>query len=277
MNLRKNMAGKAMLIGILGLAIAGCQKMEKPELGNYPQDTNPPGGPLRFYTAFDGTEVDSIRATFGDPENASYTTGITKQAYKGSSSSYIVYPSANDFSKSTSMTIAFWMKKLPHAANAEFVFALPTTTDIWHKSEMFLLIEDQNQTTTSQAAMKLMIQDQWIEFVGTQRLANVTNGEWHHLAFVYDEATSKLTTYVDGTALTGLPANLTDIKNGGAPRGALSFKNVSKFVVGGPSHHALGATPDGWMANYSGELDQFRLYNKALTAAEIQALYNSKL
>jgi hypothetical protein len=47
----------------------GCQDMDTPELGDYPQDANAPGGPLNFYVAFDGTSsdalmnaVDSIRA-----------------------------------------------------------------------------------------------------------------------------------------------------------------------------------------------------------------------
>ncbi len=99
---------------------------------------------------------------------------------------------------------------------------------------MFLLIEDGNQSTQELGAFKLLIQDQWFEFVGAQRLQNVLNNQWHHIAFTYDETTSKLTTYIDGNALTGLPENLTDVKNAGNPRGKLSFKNVSGFVIGGP-------------------------------------------
>jgi hypothetical protein len=170
------------------------------------------------------------------------------------------------------------MKKSPQApgAGAEFVFALPTTTDIWHKSEMFLLIEDGNQSTAELGAFKFLLQDQWFEFIGAQRLHNVLDNQWHHLAFTYDETTSKLTTYIDGNALTGLPANLTDVKNAGNPRGKLSFKNVSGFVIGGPSHLALNANPDAWMVKYTGALDQFRLYSKALSAAEISAIFNGK-
>jgi hypothetical protein len=58
------------LLGLVVLA-ASCQKMTRPALGNYPKDANPPGGPLKFYAAFDGTSsnalmngVDSIRADF---------------------------------------------------------------------------------------------------------------------------------------------------------------------------------------------------------------------
>ena len=47
------------------IAITSCQKLARPALGNYPKDTNPPGGPLKFYAALEGSAVDSIRANFG--------------------------------------------------------------------------------------------------------------------------------------------------------------------------------------------------------------------
>ena len=40
----------AALFGVA--ALVGCQKMERPALGNYVKDTNPPGGPLKLYTSF---------------------------------------------------------------------------------------------------------------------------------------------------------------------------------------------------------------------------------
>ncbi len=32
-------------------------------------------------------------------------------------------------------------------------------------------------------------------------------------------------------------------------------------------------SPEPWMLNYTGKLDEFRIYNKALSAQEISALY----
>ncbi|WP_127133085.1 LamG domain-containing protein [Pseudoflavitalea rhizosphaerae] len=260
------------------LAGAGCQKLDRPGMPDYPEDQANPGGALNFFTAFEGTEVDSILANFGQPTNAAWEDGISGKAYKGGPDSYIKYPSANNFSRATSFTISFWLKKSPHppGSGAEFVFVLPTSTEIWHMSELFLLIEDGNQSTAELGAFKLLIQDQWFEFVGANRLKNVLDNQWHHFAFTYDESTSKLTTYIDGTALTGLPAGLTDVKKNGNPRGPLSFTNVNGFVIGGGPFLALGKPPVDWMVEYTGSLDQFRLYNKALTAAEIQALFNGK-
>jgi hypothetical protein len=60
-----------------------------------------------------------------------------------------VYPSANDFGKSTSFTIAFWMKKKAHKNNAQFAFALATGTDIWTKADIFMLIENKDQSSVT--------------------------------------------------------------------------------------------------------------------------------
>lgn len=264
---------------VIAALATGCQKMDKPELGNYPKDTNPPGGPLKFYAAFDGTEVDSIRANFGSQTNGTYVAGVSGQAFMGSADAFISYPSANDFKQSSSFTIAFWIKTPPPppGIGAQFFFSQATTTDIWTKADIFLLMEDGGQSNaTDGAALKFYLLDQWLEFVGDYRIKNILDDQWHHLAFVYNSTASKLITYIDGAELTGLPANKTDIVKNGTPRGAVDLSKASALVIGGPAHLATGATPDSWMVNYRGAIDQFRMYGTALSAAEVSGLFNGK-
>jgi Concanavalin A-like lectin/glucanases superfamily len=272
------------------IAVAGCQKIKRPGLGDYPQDSNPPGGPLKFYTAFDGTgpdalrnAVDSIRANFASVNPFTSIPGVTGQAVKGVTQKALKYASANDFAGASSFTVAFWEKNtVPTGGSPQFLFSLPSK-DYWHQSALFAMIDhDGAGSTSSQAVFKFAIQDQWFEFTpGNGRMpGNLLNNAWHHIALVYDETTSKITYYIDGVALTGLSSNLTDVKNGGAPRGPAGFKNTYNFVLGGWNKHAdlgNGAPTDGWIESWQGGLDQFRLYGKALSASEVQALYNSKL
>ena len=67
--------------------------MDRPVLGNYVKDANPPGGPLKFYTAFDGVDVDSIRANFAI-DNPQFRSRHHRQSCKGVDNKAIVYPSA---------------------------------------------------------------------------------------------------------------------------------------------------------------------------------------
>lgn len=267
-----------VLLMAAGLLAAGCQKMDRPALGNYAKDTNPPGGPLKFYAALDGTTVDSIRANFGTENNVTYKDGVLGKAMDGTAGGYISYGSANDFNASTSFTVAFWMKKAgPNAAGGgtSFVFGLATKTDIWTHQDMFLEFEDAgNPSSADSAAAKFYVNDQWFEFTGAKRMPKVLDGQWHHLAFSFDEKTAMLTTYIDGKVDTNIPADFGKFTNNG---GKINMTNVAGLVIGAPGHFAIGKTPDSWMGNFNGMIDQFRLYGTALSASDVAALYANKM
>jgi hypothetical protein len=280
-----------ILLAILAMVVyTSCQKISRPALGDYPPDSNPPGGPLKFYAAFDGTSpdplrnaVDSIRANFASENPFTSIAGARGQGVKGVDQKAIKYASANDFSGVSSFTVAFWEKNtVPTGGSPQFLFSLPSK-DFWHQSALFAFIDhDAAGSTNSQAVFKWAIQDQWFEFTpGNGRMpGNLLDNNWHHIALVYDAATSKITYYIDGAALTGLSANLTDVKKGGGPRGPVGFANTYNFVIGGWNKHVNlgnGAPGDGWIQSWQGGLDQFRLYGKALNASEVLALFNSKM
>ena len=277
MTINKKITKSLLAALAIGLTVTSCQKMERPSLGDYPKDANPPGGPLKFFAAFDGGNVDSVRANFGVDNNATYTTGISGKALTTGANGYVTYALANDFKNSTSFTVAFWLKKNgPNAAGAgtSFAFGLATGTDIWTRQDMFLEFEDAgNPSTADSSAAKFYVLDQWFEFVGNKRLPKVLNGQWHHIAFVMDQATSTMTPYLDGAPVAGLPANFGKFTNNS---GNINLTKSSGIVIGGPGHFAVGKTPDSWMGNWNGQIDQFRLYGKALTSAEVNTLFTTK-
>ena len=280
-----------ILIAVV-LVIASCQKMKRPPLGDYPQDyTTTPTTPLRFYANFDSSEAeqsqinkrfrDSISKypSFFPSSNVKVIPGIRGTAEFGGS---VVYNNANDWGNSTSFTVAFWEKNTVPQNEPQWLFTLPSK-DGWTNSNFTAFVEHQNGGSTSTDMVIKLIwgvdADQWLEFVGPNKMhGNLLNNQWHHLAFVYDQTTSKITYYVDGAALTGLPSNLTDIVKSGGPMGPAQFKTPTGFVIGGwAKHGGFGGAQDSWIQPWKGGMDQFRLYNKALSATEVAALYNSKL
>jgi len=267
----------AVLALALAYGITSCQKMAKPPLGDYPKDANPPGGPLKFFAAYDGGSVDSIRANYGVDNGVSFVDGVNGKALDGTANGYVVYPSANDFKKATSFSLSFWIKKDgPNAAGkgTAFAFGLATTTDIWTRQDMFLEFEDAgNPSSADLAAAKFYLKDQWFEFTGAKRLPKVLDGQWHHLVFSFDQTTSILTPYLDGKAVAGLPAGFGKFNNNG---GIVDFSPIAGLVVGGAGHYAIGKTPDDWMGNFNGQIDQFRMYGEALSADDVAKLYADK-
>lgn len=270
----------SIVIAALFLGATSCSKKTRPALGDFPKDPDPrfplfPGGPLKFYSAFDGTStdklmnaVDSVRATFPTANPLASVAGISKSGIQGNGSDAIRYPSANDFNLSTSCTISLWVNNTVNA-NTELYFSL-VDKDYWHASSAFLLVE---HATPTACTFKFALQDHWVEYNNQSFTRPLFNGQWHHLAFVYDEATSKLTIYFDGAAVPPPTGSTGDLG-----LGALNLKNASGLVIGGWNKHAgIEGPTDAWISGFTGKMDQFRLYGKALTASEILALYNSKI
>ena len=256
------------------LLAASCQKMDRPALGDYPKDANPPGGPLKFYAAFDGTTtnplmnaVDSIRANFASDNPLVSIAGVTGKGIQGTGTKAIKYPSANDFNGVTSCTISMWVNNTVNP-NTELYFSL-TSKDYWHESAAFLLVE---HAAVDKCTFKFALQDKWVEYTNQSFTKPLFNGQWHHIAFTYEETTSVLKVYFDGIEVP------TPGTSGNFGIGKLNLKNATNLVVGGWNKHAgLSGPTDGWINGFSGKMDQFRLYGKALSASEVMALFNSKL
>ena len=270
MKINKSYIKIAFGIALISLFYIGCQNMDRPELGNYPKDANSIGGNLKFYVAFDGTTtnslmnaVDSIRAKFPTDNPLESTDGISGKALMGGRPKlFVSYSKPNDWvANSQSFTIAFWSK---HGAPTQTEFAFSLLSDNWAKANMFCLFEG----TALSPVVKFYVDEQpgekWFEWLGREKISGIYDGEWHHLAFVYDGLTSGLTLYKDGVAFaTKKWTNHGNIK--------LNDSKTLGFRIGGS-----GNPSEGWMNSWSGNLDQFRMYGSALTEIEIKELFTNK-
>lgn len=268
--------------GATFLMLASCQDLERTELGDYPKDSNPVGGPLKFYVAFDGKSdnplmnaVDSVRAKFPTNNPLASIDGPAGKALQGENYKYVKYSSANDFAaKAGSFTVAFWQKKT--VMKTSHIFSMPAASGYhWSGASMFLLTEG----TVAAPIVKFFVKDssgeKFFEWVNANTVSGIYDGNWHQMAFVYDGATSKMTLYVDGQAkpfvsewtghgnITLEPSKITGLKIGAGPQ---------EFT---PTEIANNG--DDWLKNsWNGGIDQFRMYSTALTATEVNVLFTKK-
>ena len=266
----KSFLKKAFGIIFISLTFAGCQNIDRPELADYPKDANAPGGPLQFFVAFDGNTdnslmnaVDSIRAKFPTNNPLESTEGISGKALKGGKpKQFVSYSKPNDFAANcASFTIAFWSK---HGTKTQTEFVFSLLSDNGKKANMFCLFEG----TDAAPIIKFNIDEQpgenWFEWQNSEKIPGVYDGQWHHLAFAYDSSTSGMTLYKDGVAFaTKIWTNHGNIK--------LKSEKVLGFRIGGAGDPSIG-----WMNSWTGDLDQFRMYSKALSLAEVNELYSKK-
>jgi hypothetical protein len=275
-----------VILSVALISFNSCQDLNHPALGDYKKDSNPVGGPLKFYLAFDGTTtnplmnaVDSIRANFPTDNPLTSIDGVSGKGIQGVKDKFLTFAKPNDWAvTATSFTISFWEKhdgQTKNGANpgAEGIFGIPSTNGHWSGATMFLLFDAAPVATN--AAVKLILVDKnmsdtWLTWEGDGAISGLLDNQWHHIALVYDASTSGLTLYRDGTALgtktwgTHGPINLDDSK-------------ITSIRIGnGPQDQ--NSTGDNWEgSNWKGGLDQFRLYSTALTAAEVNALFTKKM
>lgn len=271
---------------ILALAI-GCQKMSRPALGDYPADqTVTPSSALRFYVPFDSSDAkgsqlnirfkDSISGypCFFPDKSVTSIAGARGTAYNASSSFFLTYYNSNDFvSSAQSFTVAFWEKRNGRPdGDAQFAFSVPSSNGYWAGASMFVLFDHQGAGATNDSAVVKMdvidknVGDNWFQWDGTSRIKGIQDNNWHHLAFVYDATTSTMKLYVDGVVNARTQSWGT---HGGAN---MDGSKATSFKLGGRPKEDLG-----WGKNWRGGLDQFRLYNSALTASDVQNLFVNKL
>jgi len=279
----KNNLKTILSVALVAFVAISCQKMDKPELGNYPVDANPPNGPLKFYVAFDGTTtnplmnaVDSIRANF--PSDNPFTTvdGIKGKGVTGVNQKFIKYPSFNSWASSSSFTISIWYKKDGQTKNnngtngPEYLLSMRAVNNFhWSNAVGFVFLEGNNTACAVKTMFVSNTGDAWFTWEGGQSIAGLCDNNWHHLVLTYDETTSQVKLYIDGVQNP-------NVKTWGG-HGALNLatSKISEFRIGaGPS---TSYASDDWLAcTFKGSLDQLRMYSTVLTQAEIQALFTAK-
>ncbi|HUH19505.1 LamG domain-containing protein [Albibacterium sp.] len=276
----KNILSKSIYGGLFILLIvasfSACQKMERPAMNIIPDDTARLNGPLQLFLSFEDSPIDSIHDAKGNAKGNSYVEGIKGKAYKGSTTGQIQYSNAGKLAEMTSFTVAFWMNTEKHSGGGQSVFMMPNTSDFW--GNLFAIIEGNDNPDDNSMLFKFNFAGNWVEFSGNNGLDRLPDmyGKWHHLAFSYDENTSKFAAYLDGEKMN-LPANISDRKKDNAPLGKLSFKDASQFAIGAYQQHiGIQGDPQDWMLHYTGMLDQFRVYTKALNDEEVKALFTKK-
>jgi hypothetical protein len=252
-----------------------------PVAGGYVNSSEIAPANLVAHFPFEGSVTDAKGGVTGGATNGttSWVPGRKGQAYKGSANGFISYANPGPLATLASFTVSLWINTSKHDGGAQGVFTLAKQDgSFW--GNFFLMIEG-NNSSSNRMFMKLHFEknnapfvEHWIEPANDFRPDDMYNG-WRHIAWTYDAATSKVGWFINGDKRT-LPPNAEDRKadGTGTPLGALNFKNATKFVIGA-FQNQLGApfnTPEPWMLPYTGALDEFRVYNKALSAQEISAI-----
>jgi hypothetical protein len=285
--MKKQIISMVALATVAGFTISSCKKDSKSDetvtTVTYNTSDEVASSNLVAKFSFENALTDAKgNITNGTSANTSFIAGAKGQAFQGSDSGYVLYTGVGSaISGLKSVTISAWVKTSPHNDGAESWFQLLNDSN-WI-GNMFILQESGTAGNDS-TRIKFKVdswnasawKEQWID-LDKSRIA-IGNDTWHHVVCSYNATTSKAAVYVDGKNMN-IPATIADRTQddptkGGVALGELAFKNATRFVFGCYNQSLPGNSPDAWMKNFNGGLDEFRIYNKALADADVTALYD---
>lgn len=256
---------------------------DPPPIGSWANSEEVSAENLVAHWGFEGNVSDSKGAVTGGAMNGNgtFTAGRKGQAYQGSSNAFISYTSPGPLAGLTSFTVSFWINTAKHDGGAQGIFALGKADgSFWGN---FFVIVEGNTSTSDRMQLKLHFEkntvppvsnvEHWIDPPADKRPDNMY-GAWRHVSYTYDATSSKAAFYANGQVID-IGADADRKANSTTPLGPLAFVSATKFIIGGFQNH-LGMPFNGlepWMLNFTGKLDELRIYNKALSSQEISAIY----
>lgn len=255
---------KAYVINEKGIAY-GEEKSFFVPVNGYNSSSQVAAANLAAYWAFNGGYVDSVSSTAGTPNHVtaiSFVSGKIGQAVQVASPGYINSNVTSTIANLKSFTMVCWIMQpssLASGPTTYMPFSLNQAGYSWEQTKFFMLFDTHDNASNSLGKVCLM--DQW--FDQGQVWPRMLDGNWHQMAISFDGNTGALRVYIDGTLL---PQSSTTTF---APQ--TNFGTADSFTLGGPNDATN--TANGWMNALSGNLDEFRVFNKTLTVAEIQSLY----
>lgn len=220
---------------------------------------------LAAYWAFNGSYIDSVSKVLGTPNHPSalnFVTGKIGQAVQIASPGYINSNVTNTIANLSSFTMVCWIQQpasLSSGPTTYMPFSLNKAGYSWEQTKFFMLFNNADNASNSYG--KICLMDQW--FDKGQVWPKMLDANWHQMAISYDGTSGALRVYIDGALLSQSSSSAF------APQ--TNFGAADSFTLGGPDDNAN--TANGWMNALSGNLDEFKVFNKVLSLSEIQSLY----
>lgn len=279
--------------------VASCSSDDSnslPPIGGYNSADEVAATSLKAYWPLNGNGKESISNT--SPNNTVATTfveGVKGQA-ANFNTGFMAYPAITALNTTSgSASISCWAKvsntKLVAGgpSNISPIFSLTRTGEVF--GNLNLLGETHGLVTSDSIQMKgvfriknddgsefggdavnMIKQESWMDATHTWA-ANKIGGQWAHIVYIFDGPTGTNKLYVNGVKISN---SAWEVRNDGNAK-MLNHFLPTRPVIGALETVANGTNTDAWNAALKGQVDELRVYDKALTPAEIGALYELEL
>jgi hypothetical protein len=211
--------------------------------------------------------------------STSFPTGQRGKAFQGKDdgTSFLVYSlaSGNKLVAAKEYTLAFWLKE-PKEKNARGIFFVNGGDG--NMGSLGLFTDNSNIFTGDSINIKSYLYNTSTEWKGQDYVSHAyLQNTWTHVVALYRKETSTIELYANGVQVASNARFASDVDADGnqPPLGALTLDNASTKIYFGKWHDE-GLAQD-WKKPSGAAIDEFRIYDKALTAEEVENLYKAEV
>lgn len=201
-------------------------------------------GLIRRFPA-DGTVDDVINNKDGVFSSPAYSAGKYGQAFSFASSRYVELANSDDLN-STTATWSFWMKGTTIPASTGSIMGKVSSSSSMNGVNILL------RPTTGYLYVQIKSGSAGVLNVDSR--IKVQDGNWHHIVFAFSAGNS-YALYIDN-ALN-------------------SSGSLSSFTIAN-NPMRIARSVDSYWASYTGLIDEIRIYNRMITAEEVNTLYSAQ-
>lgn len=271
----------ALLGAIMFMGITSCGEEELPPIDGYNTSDEVASTNLMAHWAFegDGKETKSGAAP-SQKLNDTYVDGLKGKAVKFAAG-YLGYNEIAALNSLPNVTVSLWANYNNNGTHATPFFSM-TRANEWAGNINLMAETGWKPAGNDTLVVKGLVvtnkdgnpswQDSRNEpSKGGVQVPKGVNA-WHQVVMSWDGATSLFKIYVDGVKVSN-----PEWEQRGTT-GPLNFYTPTKPVIGAwGTNLPGGGTAEAWQKPMTGMVDELRVFNKALTDAEIGALYKLEL
>lgn len=227
---------------------------------------------LVAYWPFDGSLKEEKSGVSGENSGTTFVNGFKGQALNlnVANKSYITFDPGSAITGLQSFTISFWVNPVFVDQNSDNgidgilgLVNLSNPAGFWGNIDWF--VENGSNPNAAKIVAHVVSGsgETWMNVSNYKGLFNA----WSNHTLTYDATTSKFTYYINGsvgtTANAGWSGPIQFVGSGPMVFGAVQFQTT-------PSIGCCGNQP--WASYLTGQLDEVRIYNTALSSDEVRAL-----
>lgn len=234
----------------------------------FPFDREPAGGAA---VEFSRETIRFVRSIGG----GTFVEGRNGNAYQGSialSSLEFDVTRVSVFTTLEEFTLSCWLKTPATASGSSKIFGINGGDTLMGN---IALIRESRPTGDSVDLRLYFYSDSSQNNSIRISTAEFLNNEWFHLAALYHKDSSRMEFYVNGNPVFSGSAAGNDSTS--PLPGDITFRNDISKIYFGAWEQQLTGTPEPWMSFFDGLIDEFRIFNKALSGEELFNLYEAEL